>query len=99
MKHFIIDISYKVPFESISGILSEHRNFLQIGYDKGLLLCSGPKEPKTGGMVVARANDVGELKEFFTHDPYALHNMVEYKFMEFHPVKFQNILENWIEGK
>jgi uncharacterized protein YciI len=96
MKHFIIEIDYKVPIETITDILVEHRAFLQIGYDKGMLLCSGPKEPRTGGMVVARSNNLEEVKKYFSQDPYALHKVAEHRFIEFNPVKFQSFLSEWI---
>ena len=53
MKHFLVDIDYLVPVEELAEILPRHRAFLQTGYDKGILLCSGPKEPRTGGLAVA----------------------------------------------
>jgi uncharacterized protein YciI len=98
MKHFLVEITYKIQAEKLGDILTEHRTFLQIGYDKGLLLCSGPKEPRVGGIVVARANSLEEIKEFFTKDPYALHGVAEHTFVEFNPVKFQPFLKSWIEG-
>jgi uncharacterized protein YciI len=97
MKHFIIEIDYKIPVETIPQIVDEHRAFLQIGYDKGILLCSGPKEPRTGGMIVARSNSMEEIKAFFIEDPYAKHDVAEHRFIEFKPVKFQSFLRNWIE--
>ncbi len=49
MKHFLVDIHYLVPVEQLADILPDHRAFLQTGYTLGLLLFSGPKEPRTGG--------------------------------------------------
>jgi uncharacterized protein YciI len=99
MKHFIIDIIFKVPFEKVEPIVPEHRAFLQIGYNKGLLLFSGPKIPREGGIVAARAESFEEIKAFFENDPYALNNVADHKIIEFNPVKFQEFAKNWVEGK
>ena len=42
MKHFIIEIRYLLPVEQMTEIVAEHRQFLQGGYERGMLLCSGP---------------------------------------------------------
>ena len=98
MKHFLIEIKYVVPLEKIDEILPEHRIFLQTGYDKGLLLFSGPRNPRTGGMVAARAESDREIKSFFEKDPYKINNCAEYSFVEFDPVKRQPFLDGWING-
>ena len=99
MKHFLIEIQYTAPFEIIAEILPAHRVFLQGGYDNGLLLCSGPMVPKTGGVVIARASDKAEIEDFFSNDPYLLNNAATYHFIEFEPVKRQNFLEAWVTDK
>jgi uncharacterized protein YciI len=93
----MIEITYIVPFEKIEKILKEHREFLDIGYQKGLLLCSGAQTPRIGGIVIAKANDKAEITEFFLKDPFQTEKYAEYRFVEFNPVKFNPILNDWIE--
>lgn len=99
MKHFLVDIQYTAPIEKIDEILPEHRAFLQIGYDQGYLLCSGPKNPRFGGVIIARAGSEEELRKFFLLDPYQQQNAAQYTFIEFNPVKFQPFLEKWVAGQ
>ena len=99
MKHFIININYLVPLTKIDEILIDHRKFLQNGYDKGILLFSGPRNPRTGGIVAARANSLEELKSFFEKDPYKIKKYADYEFIEFDPVKRQPLLDEWITKK
>ncbi len=99
MKHFIINITYTVPLSKIDQILSEHRKFLQEGYNNELLLLSGPRNPRTGGVVLARSESIDEIKSFFERDPYKINKCAVYEFIEFDPVKHQPMLENWILGK
>ncbi len=96
MKHFIIEITYTVSFTKIEEVLQEHRNFLQKGYDAGILLCSGPQEPKTGGLIVARSQSLENIKDYFKNDPFLQHNVAQYRYIEFNPVKFQPFLKEWI---
>ncbi len=96
MKHFTILVTYTAPIEKIDEALSTHRSFLQIGYDIGFILCSGPRNPRTGGIVVARAESKEELELLFEKDPYKINNLAEYEFIEFNPVKHQEFLSDWI---
>jgi uncharacterized protein YciI len=81
MKHFIVEINYTVPTEQLGDMTDQHRAFLQKGYDQGWLLCSGPRVPRTGGIVVARAPTLEDLQSFFANDPYKLSGMATYQFV------------------
>lgn len=87
-KFFIINIEYCVELDVIDKILSAHRDWLEIQYQKGLLLCSGPKEPRTGGVVIAFGSDLSQIKELFKADPFNVHQVATYSFIEFNPVKY-----------
>jgi uncharacterized protein YciI len=99
LSHFLIEITYKVPTEKLDEFVALHRSFLQTGYDSGLLLCSGPQEPRVGGIVLARAESKQVLIEFFANDPYQKNEIADYRFVEFNPVKFQGFLQDWVEGR
>jgi len=99
MKHFLILITYKVELTVINSLLAQHREFLQTGYNQDLLLMSGPENPRTGGVVIAKANSLEEIKTFFSNDPYYQNNAAEYDFREFNPVKYQKVLTDWITGE
>ncbi len=96
MKHFVISIKYSAPIEKIDDHLASHRNFLQIGYDIGFLLCSGPCNPRTGGIIIARSESREELELLFQKDPYLINKLADYEFIEFNPVKHQDFLSDWI---
>ncbi len=98
VKHFIVEITYLASSEKIAQLVSEHRAFLQSGYDQGLLLMSGPQNPRTGGMIIARVESLQALRDFFERDPYCITQSANYRFVEFEPVKFQPWLQNWITG-
>ncbi len=98
MKHFIIEVTYTIPAEQFGSLTDEHRAFLDQGLQQGILLCAGPQVPRTGGMMVARAESLEALHAFFANDPYVLRQVATYRYIEFNPVKRQAWLEDWVAG-
>ena len=98
MKHFIIESTYLVPFDQLGEKIALHRAFLQTGYDRGLLLCSGPQASRKGGLIVARAESLDAIEKFMAGDPYQQMGLASYRYVEFEPVKRQAFLEAWIAG-
>ena len=96
MKHFVILINYTAPADVVDSIRSEHREFLKGGYQKGILLMSGPFTPPTGGAVVARAESEDDIRAFFSKDPYAIQSAATHQIIEFDPVLRQSFLEEWV---
>ena len=97
-RHFLIIITYTVLFEQLGEHIAAHRAFLQTGYDRGLLLLSGPQNPKVGGIIIARGPSLEKIKQFMADDPYLKRGVAKYQFIEFEPVKSQPFLEDWIAG-
>lgn len=87
MKFFIINLNYLVPFERVAEVVTEHRKFLDEGYSRGWFLASGPRNPKTGGLIIARAPSIDELRGFLANDPFQSNGIAEYVYTEFEPVK------------
>ena len=84
----IVNIKYTAPLSAIDSLVGEHRAWLDIQYANGVLLCSGPKNPKTGGVVIALGSNKAEIEALFNDDPYNVNHVAEYTFTEFNPVKF-----------
>lgn len=96
MKHFVVEIIYKAPIEKINEIRDRHRAFLDTGYKQGVILMSGPQVPRTGGIIIARGNSMEEIDSFFSNDPYRKEKAAEYRFIEFTPVHYQDIIKEWV---
>jgi uncharacterized protein YciI len=52
---FLIIVDYKKPLEEVERYLAEHRAFLDRYFAQGKLLCTGPQNPRTGGVIVSKA--------------------------------------------
>ncbi|GAP16487.1 YciI family protein [Levilinea saccharolytica] len=99
MKHFLIEITYTVPAEGLGEVVAAHRAFLREGYDRGLLLLSGPQVPRVGGIAVGRAESREEIEAFFNQDPYLQAGVATHRIVEFDPVLRQDWLETWVMGQ
>ena len=98
MKHFLLEWVYLVPLEQIEAATPDHRTYLQTGYDKGMLLMSGPQVPRTGGLIILRAGTREDAEAFAHNDPFFLRQLGKPRIIEFNPVKRQSFLEDWVNG-
>ncbi|MAZ78274.1 MAG: GTP cyclohydrolase [Legionellaceae bacterium] len=88
----IVELTYLKPLEEVDKVLQAHRAFLQTCYDKGLFLASGPKNPRTGGIIIA-LTDQKTMKTLIEQDPFHQAGVAEYKITEFEPVKRHEVLD------
>lgn len=97
MKHYIILIHYKVPFEQFESIVPIHREHLQRGVDAGIVLLSGPRVPRKGGVIIAKAESPDVIHNLIEDDPYKVNGVAEYEIIEFSPGRRQSFLSPWID--
>lgn len=95
MPHFLVELTYTVPPDRMDTATAAHRQFLQAGYERGWLLMSGPRQPRVGGIIIARAPSREALETFFGEDPYQREGLARYRFVEFLPLKHQEWLADW----
>lgn len=93
---FIIDITYIKPIEIVEKYLVEHRNFLEEGYQKNYFVASGPKNPRTGGIIISQLKDRAMLEQILKEDPFLVHDIAEYHLIEFEPVKFHKNFSSFL---
>ena len=99
MKHFLITSEFLKPFEQFGDVVPQHRAYLQTWYDRGAVLCSGPRADKKGGVIWARAEAVAKIDELLAGDPYQRLGLARYSVVEFVPAKRQALLDGWVEGR
>lgn len=84
---FLINLTYRVSADVVDSHLTAHRAFLDRGYAAGHFICSGPKEPRTGGIILARG-DYAAVMGLIAEDPFYVHSIADYHLQEFHPTKW-----------
>lgn len=85
---FIVMLTYTKPLEIIDKFLVEHREFLGEGYKKNYFVASGPMNPRTGGVIISQLKDRAQLESIMKNDPFNVHEVADYKIIEFDPVKY-----------
>ncbi len=95
---FIVSLHYVGELERIDALLEEHRTFLQRYYDAGNFIVSGRKEPRTGGIIIARAKSRDILEKIIAEDPFNREKVAEYQITEFVPTKFASSFAVFCDG-
>jgi uncharacterized protein YciI len=84
---FVIILNYIKPLEEVDKYIPSHIEFLEEQYKKGLFFASGPKIPRTGGVILASGNDKESLCKTLEQDPFKIANVAQYEVIEFNPSK------------
>ncbi|MDC7225102.1 MAG: YciI family protein [Spirochaetales bacterium] len=67
---FIISLNYKADLQEVDKHLEAHGEYLKEEYRKGNFIASGRKVPRTGGVILSRIEEEGELEEVLRRDPF-----------------------------
>jgi uncharacterized protein YciI len=82
---FLILLNYNKPLSEVDRFVGEHREFLERYYASGHFLLSGRKEPRTGGVILAKAETKAEIESIVADDPFHREQIAEYQIIEFQP--------------
>ncbi|MDO8955097.1 MAG: YciI family protein [Gammaproteobacteria bacterium] len=82
---FIISLHYLQPMTEVEKHLDAHRTFLDDCYKQHYFIASGPKVPRTGGIILARIKDRASLEALIELDPFKIHGVASYEIIEFMP--------------
>lgn len=82
---FLINLNYKKPIELVEEHTAAHRKYLAGYFEQKKLLISGPKIPRTGGIIIALMNNRDELQRFIEQDPFFIYDIAQFDIIEFHP--------------
>jgi uncharacterized protein YciI len=75
-------IRYRRPLEEVVEVTEQHRAYLRELKDEGLLVASGPMDPRTGGVLLLRIPDddvIGCLDRVRDGDPYVTFGLAQYE--------------------
>ncbi|MDT8071135.1 MAG: YciI family protein [Terriglobia bacterium] len=77
-------ISYRRPLEEIAAVTESHRAYVRQLKQHGILLASGPFDPRFGGALLLRVKDddvIGGLDRVRDDDPFVKENLVQYELL------------------
>lgn len=95
---FLIQLTYTQPLEVIDAHLAAHRAFLEEGYQQDYFVVSGPKQPRTGGVIISQLTDRAQLEQILARDPFHLNQVAQYDIIEFEPVKYHKNFAAFVTG-
>jgi uncharacterized protein YciI len=82
---YLLISRYLKPLDEVDASLADHRAYLKRFYDEGLFLVSGPRVPRTGGVIVAKLASRSQAEEFLRNDPFVQRGIAAYEIIEFTP--------------
>ncbi|MDF1758278.1 MAG: YciI family protein [Legionellaceae bacterium] len=94
---FIVQLTYKVEIGEVEKYQQAHREFLDYYYKLGLILASGPMNPRTGGIIIALTQDREYLESILIQDPFHLAEISDYQLIEFTPVNHREEIKSLIK--
>ena len=65
----VVSLTYGDDLDAIDAAMSDHVDWLSDAYANGLLLASGRKQPRTGGIIIA-IGDKKVTEELIAKDPF-----------------------------
>ncbi len=84
---FVLSINYIRPIEEVDFLMDAHVRYLKSGYERGTFLLSGAKVPRTGGIILARADSQEALQSIMGEDPFLKEGVATYDVIEFQPLR------------
>src|SRR4051812_16140237 len=91
---FLVLLNYIKPIDEVMQLAPEHREYAARQYAAGNFLLSGRKEPRTGGLILARAENRAALEAILAEDPFQRERVAEYEIIEFLPM----MSADWLTG-
>ena len=80
--------------EKLQEAIKAHLEYLDIGFEDGSVLVSGPKVGAGGGIIIVKSDDIDK---FCSNDPLVKAGIQEYRVTEFKLHKCQDFLTDWFE--
>jgi uncharacterized protein YciI len=94
---FVVELTYKKSLDDIDKHLEAHRAYLDDGYRNNYFLVSGPKNPRTGGVIISQLKDRQQLENILKQDPFHIYDVADYKIIEFSGTKYHPNFSSFIE--
>ena len=96
---FVISLRYLVSLEKIDAVMQKHVAFLNKHFAAGDFLVSGRQEPRTGGIIIARAKNREAVERMMAQDPFVKGRLASVDIVEFVANKMGKDLEGWAKRK
>jgi uncharacterized protein YciI len=89
-------VRYRRPLAEIDSALDAHRAYLRTLKERGLVLASGPLDPRNGGMFLLRVQDenpLADLDAIREGDPFYQQGLATYEPLVWNVVMGKDLLD------
>ncbi len=93
---FAITVTFTQPLAEVEKYMDAHRNFLDEALKSGVLLISGGRNPKVGGMIVCKFWSMDEAQAFVHQDPLCVADVADYDVVEFTPSRCAEAIKDFM---
>lgn len=94
---FIFNLTYIKPILEVEKMLPAHISYLEKNYNAKKFICSGRKNPRTGGIILFNCATKQEAEQIMKQDPFFREKIARYEIIEFVPSKsleeFKTLME------
>ncbi|QYJ77278.1 YciI family protein [Shewanella zhangzhouensis] len=84
---FIVSLTYLVELAEVEKHLQAHLEYLDKHYALGHFLASGPKSPRTGGVILSHLDSREQLDAILNEDPFFRYGIANMEITRFMPSK------------
>ncbi|MER6995547.1 YciI family protein [Streptomyces sp. NPDC000410] len=92
---FVMELTYIASVERADELLEAHVAWLDALYEEGVVIASGRKNPRDGGVLLAVGSDRARIEEIAATDPFVTGGVCEYRITEFIATKTAPELERY----
>lgn len=78
-------VRYRKPLEEVLQFVDDHRAYLRDLKAKGILLASGPLDPRHGGALLLRVPEAAALDGLRDADPFVQRGVAQYELLPWLP--------------
>lgn len=87
---FIFNLTYQKSLEEVNSALPAHNKYLEKYYKLGNFICSGRKNPRNGGIILAKFDSLEDAQAAIKDDPFYQEEIAVYGITEFLPTRSSN---------
>ncbi|CAM5674996.1 hypothetical protein GCM10010329_41930 [Streptomyces spiroverticillatus] len=95
---FVLELTYTAPVEQVDALMTDHVAWLDAQYEAGVVLASGRKRPRDGGVLLAVAPSRAAIEAVTAADPFVTGGVCAYRITEFVATKTAPGLEAYREA-
>jgi uncharacterized protein YciI len=80
----MVIVRYRRPLPEVEAVTEAHRAYLRTLHEQGILVASGPLDPRFGGMWLVRVqegNPLADLDALRDGDPFYKHGLANYELL------------------